>query len=537
MESEAIFNTMEVLSTTPINELLTEATVKVCWVSDTIPNRNNTLITRAVGREIAASLSGAPVVGLFNKEEGDFVEHSIKLSIQNGEFKVEELTKPYGFVSPIDPPWYQNFEEDGVTRTYLMCKCFLWTRQYEEANLAFNKGQSMELNESSMNGYYQGNVFIFTSVVLDKLCILGDNYEPCFEGAKIMSTYALQYKDFTQKVEEHLGRRFFALDDKIVERKEDEAPPATTYTLEYVLNLGKDIVKAVENRLIDRGMLETEYDVEDIYSENGTIYAIVKRIDSMENVRVEVVITSLDTVDLGPEMIPVEKIWRVKPQAAPEGVDPINGEAAVVETEIPMNVAAVYAKENEKEVDEKEQEKPEKNHSIVNIEEETVETAEVETNTDIDHVTEEAAESVTEFTEEVTAEEPQVAEVPNEFQLQLDEMQEKLKAAEELVAKYKAIEDAAEESKKTEVITFYKAIMDEDEVNSIVNEFGKSGAEELESKFALSHMKKQRTEPVKPQVTYQVNVDSIEVDTMNGLPNFMLQAIEIDKAKALNISI
>lgn len=34
MESQAIVNTMEVLETKPINELVTEATIKVCYVSE-----------------------------------------------------------------------------------------------------------------------------------------------------------------------------------------------------------------------------------------------------------------------------------------------------------------------------------------------------------------------------------------------------------------------------------------------------------------------------------------------------------------------
>lgn len=195
METQAIVNTMEVLETKPINELVTEATIKVCWVSET-PNPNGTVINKEVGRQIAATLPGAPVVGLYDEQTGDFVEHSRSLEIKDGVVIERDLTKPYGFVS-FDPPWYQDFMENGVVRTYLMCKAYLWTRQYAEASLALNKGQSMELSEQSLSGYYEGDVFIFTQATLDKLCILGDAYAPCFAGASIMSTYAAQYNDFT----------------------------------------------------------------------------------------------------------------------------------------------------------------------------------------------------------------------------------------------------------------------------------------------------------------------------------------------------
>lgn len=71
MDSQAIVNTMEVLDTKPISELVTEATIKVCYVSET-ENRNMTVINKEVGRQIAATLPGAPVVGFFDEETGDF---------------------------------------------------------------------------------------------------------------------------------------------------------------------------------------------------------------------------------------------------------------------------------------------------------------------------------------------------------------------------------------------------------------------------------------------------------------------------------
>lgn len=160
MDSQAIVNTMEVLETKPINELVTEAVIKVCYVSET-PNRNNTVINKEVGRQIAATLPGAPVVGFYDTDEGDFVEHSRQIIIKDGIVELKDLTRPYGFVS-FEAPWYQDFMENGEVRTYLMCKAYLWTRQYSEASSALNKGQSMELDEKLMSGYYEGDVFVFT---------------------------------------------------------------------------------------------------------------------------------------------------------------------------------------------------------------------------------------------------------------------------------------------------------------------------------------------------------------------------------------
>lgn len=302
MDSQAIVNTMEVLETKPLSELVTEATVKVCYVSET-PNPNQTVINRETGKEIAATLPGAPVVGLFDPETNDFVEHSRRLSIKDGEIKWEELTRPYGFVSPIHKPWYQDFMENGENRTYLMCKAFLWTRQYKEASLINDKGQSMELDEKDMSGYYEGDVFIFTHATLDKLCILGDKYAPCFEGAKFMTTYAKGYNSLAEEVESIIGRRYYVLNDKLVEKP---------VTLDYAVQMGWNLEDAIYAQLVTRGA-ELRYHIQGIYAENNETFVILQEIASQEYVKVSLEITNADTVILGADMIAVSMKWIPKP--------------------------------------------------------------------------------------------------------------------------------------------------------------------------------------------------------------------------------
>ena len=332
MESQAIVNTMEVLETKPINELVTEATIKVCYVSEN-PNQNNTVINKEVGRQIAATLPGAPVVGFYDKESGDFVQHSRKVTISNGQVNIEDITKPYGFVS-FDAPWYQDFMEDGQVRTYLMCKAYLWTRQYEEASQALNKGQSMELDEQTMSGYYEGDVFVFTAATLDKLCILGDAYAPCFEGAKIMSSYTKQYESLAEQVENILGRRYYVMNGQL-------QPKPEKITLEYALQLGWNLTDAVYMQLRNRGA-EMKYDIQGIYSEGGTIFVILQDRESLEYVRVNLTITSEDTVELDSEMQAVRQTWSVKEPPAPEPVEPLGG-TTVTATQDPASTASTGA--------------------------------------------------------------------------------------------------------------------------------------------------------------------------------------------------
>ena len=70
---------------------------------------------------------------------------------------------------------------------------YLWTGQFEEAKLAIEEGrpQSMELDEETLDGHWANNsktgmdFFIINDAIFSKLCILGEDVEPCFEGARI----------------------------------------------------------------------------------------------------------------------------------------------------------------------------------------------------------------------------------------------------------------------------------------------------------------------------------------------------------------
>ena len=70
---------------------------------------------------------------------------------------------------------------------------YLWTEQFKECQLAVTEGrpQSMELDEKSLEGHWSTDLnsgmefFIINDAIFSKLCILGDDVEPCFEGASV----------------------------------------------------------------------------------------------------------------------------------------------------------------------------------------------------------------------------------------------------------------------------------------------------------------------------------------------------------------
>lgn len=184
-----------------VNPLISKCQIKVCYVSDK-PNRNRSIITKEVARnELAPSLRGCPIVGFFNESSNDYEEHNKTIKkISNGEFTITEDTRPYGFVDINAQVWFQKFiDDDKIEREYLMTEGYIWTGAYPESERIITHGnnQSMELDGATIEGQWERNAngepqfFIVNKAIISKLCILGEDFEPCFEGAQIKASFSL----------------------------------------------------------------------------------------------------------------------------------------------------------------------------------------------------------------------------------------------------------------------------------------------------------------------------------------------------------
>jgi hypothetical protein len=81
--SVLIENSIELINITPINPLISKCQIKVCYVGDE-PNRNKSIITKEVAKQMANSLPGSPIVGYYNEQKQDFEEHNKLIEISNG---------------------------------------------------------------------------------------------------------------------------------------------------------------------------------------------------------------------------------------------------------------------------------------------------------------------------------------------------------------------------------------------------------------------------------------------------------------------
>ena len=100
-----INSTVKFINVTEISPLISKCEIKVCYVGQD-PNRNNTVITKEVATEIGRKLPGSPIVGFYNEETGDFEQHNKEIEISNGQLKLKDVTKPYGFVDINAKVWF-----------------------------------------------------------------------------------------------------------------------------------------------------------------------------------------------------------------------------------------------------------------------------------------------------------------------------------------------------------------------------------------------------------------------------------------------
>ena len=198
---------IELIETTPLNPFISKCVIKVCYVGEQ-PNRNGTVITKEVAKEMANSLPGCPIVGFFNEEKEDFEGHERDMVFDEDGVSFKDITRPYGFIDLDARVWFEKFSDDGIEHEYLMTEGYLWTGQYPETKkiLENGAGQSMELDPDLTKGHWaegdngKPDFFIINETLITKLCILGDDFEPCFEGASVQKFNFSLKEDFNESL-------------------------------------------------------------------------------------------------------------------------------------------------------------------------------------------------------------------------------------------------------------------------------------------------------------------------------------------------
>lgn len=267
----------EFINITPVNPLISKCQIKVCYVGDT-PNRNGSVITKEVARQMANSLPGSPIVGYYNDATGDFEEHNRVIDISNGQFKIQDTTKPYGFVDLGARAWFQKFNDDGVEHEYLMTEGYIWTGQYPECQRIIDQGnnQSMELDEKTLNATWtkddngKPKFFIINEAIISKLCVLGEECEPCFEGSQITKSSLTFDEDFKQKL-------FSMMNDL----KELIKEGGTKVFSRYAVEIGDNLWNSLWNYTLEKypdanNTYSSVYAIEGVCEEDSQKFAVLQ---------------------------------------------------------------------------------------------------------------------------------------------------------------------------------------------------------------------------------------------------------------------
>lgn len=310
-KSVATINSPEFINLTPldINPLMSACEIKVLYLGE---NRNRSYITKEVATDMAKTLRGAPIVGYYKEDKEDFRDHGKEVIIDNDGIKFNVKTVPYGFVSPNAQVWFQEFQDtndfgETILREYLMTTGYLWTGQFEECKIAVEgdgKPQSMELDEDTLDGRWERNTkgmdfFIINDAIFSKLCILGDDVEPCFEGASVTAPNVSA--SFT-KVDENFRQTLFTMMQE----------------LQTALGGGQQMIDAiVENAVVEEPVVEP--------AAEPAVEPVAEPIDGAEPsiAASQEPVVEAPAVDGEPAAEPVVEEPAVEPEADPVPAEPV----------------------------------------------------------------------------------------------------------------------------------------------------------------------------------------------------------------------
>ena len=454
--SVKIESPVEFINITPLNPLISQCQIKVCYVGDE-PNRNRSVITKDVAKQIANSLPGSPIVGYYNEDKEDFEEHNRIIDISNGEFKIKDTTRPYGFVDLNAKVWFQKFLDDGENEhEYLMTEGYLWTGQYPECERIIETGnnQSMELDEKTLNATWSKDdngkpqFFIINEAIISKLCILGEENEPCFEGSQIT--------DVRFSLEDSFKEQLFSMMKELKDLLNEGGAKVFN---RYAVEIGDNLWRAIHSYLIStypdgEDCYCSIYGVEGIYEEGSQKFVILFNRTEMKYYRLDFSINETSGFTPGEKLVEVTKTYvpSKEPQFDPEKVQAF---------------AAEFKKAEEEKKDKTDEEEDDKNDD--KIEEE-----------DDDNNNESSNEVEKYSKEEYETLQGEYAELEQNYNLLSEE---KTKLEEQLSELVQFKNQVERKDKETMIESFY--MLSEEDKKDVVENIDKYSLDDIEAKLSI----------------------------------------------------
>lgn len=222
-------------------------------------NRNGTYITDEFAQKLVDSAPYTPIKGIYSQEGNGFSDH--------GKERTEG--RIYGVVAA-DPnfAWEQHQDCDGITRTYACFDVLYYTALYEEAGQIDGSAQSMELYRKTLKGSWRRmadgrDAYVFTDGCFLGLQVLGEEVEPCFEGASFY-TCENNILSLLDKYEKKLSNFENKGGDVVVENFEEVVETAAEVTEETT-----QVETEIETAADPAAITEVEPESETVETENA----------------------------------------------------------------------------------------------------------------------------------------------------------------------------------------------------------------------------------------------------------------------------
>ena len=364
---------IEFIESTKISPFISKVLIKVCYVGEE-PNRNRSIITKETAKDFAPSLRGCPIVGFYNDKDEDFEEHNRQINISNGEWRITDTTIPYGFVPTDAKIWFATYIDDGmIEHEYLCTEGYLWDHVYPEAKRVIHQGNnhSMEFDEETLKASWSKNenedpeFFIINEALLTKLCILGENFEPCFEGSQITA--------FSLIIDDTFKEKCYAMMNEIKELlTEGGTKVFTTYAVEIGDALWSALYSYIENTYPDtENRWCSKYSIDGIFEENGQKFAVLCNRAEMKYYRLDFSLTESEGFAVVGELVEVTKTYTpaTEAQFAAQDVENYIAEYAKKKDEEEEEKKKKEEEEDPEEEDDDKKKKKEKKFSFDTLEE------------------------------------------------------------------------------------------------------------------------------------------------------------------------
>lgn len=188
------------LDYTDVSSLITKVKIKVFHLGE---NRNRSYIDKDTALKMARGLRGNPIVAYYKEEKEDFSDHEKHIEITEKGVEFKTKTVPYGFVDLNADVWFEDYldtdkQGNQALHTYVVTEGVVWTEQFQELQDTLVKDgerpHSMEIGKTK--GFWADNInpncdiFIINDAVITKLCMMGEDVEPCFVGSSISTQFS-----------------------------------------------------------------------------------------------------------------------------------------------------------------------------------------------------------------------------------------------------------------------------------------------------------------------------------------------------------